>query len=113
MQFEKSFVDNYIYNENDDAIIGGYPINLLSINQDLDAKFDNMAVPVGLVITKNIDKLSGGFSKHYKTTQQSIVDLIDGDLFDNLINKISYRSSKNSSRKNNNGGSHNITKKSK
>ena len=86
---------------------------MLSSNEDLDAKFDNIAVPVGLVITKNIDKLSGGYSKHYKTTQQSIVDLIDGDLFDNLINKISYRPCKNTTRKNNNGGSHNITKKTK
>jgi hypothetical protein len=113
MQFENSFVDNYIYNENNDTISGGYPINLLAINEDLDAKFDNMSIPAGLVVTKNIDKLTGGYNKHYKTNIQSIVDLIDNDLFDNLINKISFKSSKNTTRKNNNGGSHNVTKKSK
>jgi hypothetical protein len=113
MQFENSFVNNYIYNESNDILSGGYPINLLSSNEDLDAKFDNMSIPAGLVITKNIDKLTGGYNKHYKTNQQSVVDLIDDDLFDNLINKISYRPSKNNTRKNNNGGSHNVTKKSK
>jgi hypothetical protein len=111
MQFEESFVDNYLYNEDVSPIVGGYPIQLLS-NDTLDSKFDNMAIPIGLVLTKN--DITGGASQHYKLVQHSIDDIIDDNLFDNLINKISYREHKNTTRKNYAGnGSHNTTKKSK
>ena len=111
MQFEKSFVNNYVYNENNERLIGGYPIQNLSPNQ-LDVKFDNMSIPVGLVFEKVMDTMKGGYVNHYKITEQSISDLIDDNLFDNLINKISYREHKNTTKKKHNGGSHNKTKKS-
>uniref|UniRef100_A0A6C0ERI9 Uncharacterized protein n=1 Tax=viral metagenome TaxID=1070528 RepID=A0A6C0ERI9_9ZZZZ len=111
MQFENSFVDNYIYNENNETLVGGFPIQKLSPIQ-LDAKFDNMSIPVGLVFEKVIDTMKGGYVNHYKIAEQSISDLIDDNLFDNLINKISYREHKNTTKKRHNGGSHNKTKKS-
>jgi hypothetical protein len=112
MQFDKSFVDNYIYNENSEPVVGGFPIHKLSPNQ-LDVKFDNMSIPVGLVVEKVIDNMKGGYANHYKIAEQSMSDLIDNNLFDNLINKISYREHKNTTKKKHNGGYHNITKKSK
>jgi hypothetical protein len=111
MQFEKSFVNNYVYNENSEQIIGGFPIQNLSSNE-LDVKFDNMAIPAGLVIEKVMDNMKGGYVNHYKIAEQSVSDLIDDALFDNLINKISYRQLKNTTKKNHHGGSRNKTKKS-
>lgn len=111
MQFEKSFVNNYVYNENNETLVGGYPIQNLS-PIPLDAKFDNMAIPAGLVFEKIMDNMKGGYVNHYKIAEQSVSDLIDDNLFDNLINKISYREHKNTTKKNHNGGSHNKTKKS-
>jgi len=110
MQFEKSFVDNYIYNENNETIVGGFPIQNLS-PIPLDAKFENMSIPVGLVFEKVIDNMKGGYVNHYKIAEESISTLIDDDLFDNLINKISYREHKNITKRKHNGGSHNKTKK--
>jgi hypothetical protein len=112
MQFEKSFVNNYIYNEqNEQILVGGFPIQKLS-PVPLDVKFDNMSIPVGLVFEKVIDNMKGGYVNHYKTAEQSSVGIIDDNLFDNLINKISYREHKNTTKKKHNGGSHNKTKKS-
>jgi hypothetical protein len=108
MQFEKSFVDNYIYNENSELVVGGFPIQKLSPNQ-LDVKFDNMSIPVGLVFEKVIDNMKGGYVNHYKIAEQSMSDLINDNLFDNLINKI--REHKNTTKKKHNGGSQNKTKK--
>jgi hypothetical protein len=105
MQFEDSF--NYIYNENISPISGGFPIQSLN---SIDTKFDNMVIPAGLVIFR--DNFNGGNSQHYKNIQHTIEDVIDDNLFDNLINKISYREHKNTTRKKH-AGSHNTTKKSK
>jgi len=60
MQFEKSFVNNYIYNENSEPIVGGLPIRtLFNENIQLDTKFDNMSIPIGLVMEKSIHKMNG------------------------------------------------------
>jgi len=110
MQFEKSFVNNYIYNENSEPIVGGLPIRtLFNENIQLDTKFDNMSIPIGLVMEKSIHKMNGGYVSHYKIADQSLHHLIDDNLFDNLINKV--REHKNTTRKNSNGGFHNRTKK--
>ena len=113
MQFEKSFVNNYVYNENNETIVGGYPIQLLHTEEDIDTKFDNMSIPIGLVIEKVTDSMKGGNVNNYSNINHSEMDLIDDNLFDSLINKISYRYPRNTTRKNNKGGYNNITKKSK
>lgn len=113
MQFEKSFVNNYIYNENSESMVGGLPIRaLFDEKRQLDAKFDNMSIPIGLVVEKNSDNMKGGYISHYKIADQSLHELIDDNLFDNLISKVSYREHKNTTKKNHVGGPRNKTKKS-
>ena len=113
MQFEKSFVNNYTYNENSESMVGGLPIRaLFDENKQLDAKFDNMSIPIGLVVEKNSDIMKGGYISHYKMAHHSIDELIDDNLFDNLISKVSYREHKNSTKKNQVRGPRNKTKKS-
>ena len=111
MQFEKSFVNNYIYNENSESMVGGLPIRaLFDEKRQLDAKFDNMSIPIGLVVEKR-DNMKGGYVSHYKMVHHSIDELIDDNLFDNLISKVSYREHKNTTKKNHVEGQRNKTKK--
>jgi hypothetical protein len=102
MLFEKSFVDNYVYKKDNKNIIitGGYPVNDLfeKNDKDLDAKFENMAIPIGLVIEKT-KKVNYGGEKHFNKYQNSEHELIDNDMFDHLIESVSYGKKHNKTKK--------------
>ena len=109
MLIEKSFVNNYIYNKHGNEMVGGYPIQLLTDKQ-IDAKFENMGIPVGLVVDKGNSVFHGG-DKHFNKHQNGEHELIDDAMFDNLIGEVSYHAKGNSSSKKMKVGSKNKTKK--
>ena len=109
MLIEKSFVNNYIYNKCGNEMIGGYPVQLLTDKQ-MDAKFENMGIPVGLVVDKGNSVFHGG-DKHFNKHQNGEHELIDDAMFDNLIAQVSYHAKGNSSSRKIKAGSKNKTKK--
>lgn len=109
MLIEKSFVNNYIYNKCGNEMVGGYPVQLLTDKQ-MDAKFENMGIPVGLVVDKGNSVFHGG-DKHFNKHQNGEHELIDDAMFDNLIAQVSYHAKGNSSSRKIKAGSKNKTKK--
>lgn len=109
MLIEKSFVNNYIYNKCGNEMVGGYPVQLLTDKQ-MDAKFENMGIPVGLVVDKGNSVFHGG-DKHFNKHQNGEHELIDDAMFDNLIGEVSYHTKGNSSSRKIKAGSKNKTKK--
>jgi hypothetical protein len=107
-------VDNYIYNKHNEnePITGGYPISSFFENNEnaLDAKFENMGIPVGLVLDRGDIMFHGG-EKHFNKHQNGENELIDDAMFDNLIAQVSYHAKRNNSTKKMRGGSKNKTKK--
>jgi hypothetical protein len=99
MQFENSFVDNYVFHEDGDIISGGYPIQKLVL-EPLDAKFDNMNIPTGLVMDNVSTKTAVGGGAHYHKSQNSDMEVIDDELFTKLFHNISYKPDHKSTRKN-------------
>ena len=114
MLIEKSFVNNYIYNKlnENEPIMGGYPIHSFFENKEnkLDAKFENMGIPIGLVLDKGDSAFHGG-DKHFNKHQIGEHELINDAMFDNLIGEVSYHAIGNNSTKKMKVGSKNKTKK--
>jgi hypothetical protein len=109
MLIEKPFVNNYIYNKYGNEMVGGYPVKLLTDTQ-MDAKFENMGIPIGLVIDKRDSVFHGG-DKHFNKHQNGEHELIDDAMFDKLIAQVSYHAKGNNSTKKMKVGSKNKTKK--
>jgi hypothetical protein len=115
MLIEKSFVNNYIYNKHNEnePMIGGYPVLYFFENNEnkLDAKFENMGIPIGLVVEKRDRDFYGG-EKHFNKHQNGEHELIDDAMFDKLIGEVSYHEKgNNNSTKKIRAGSKNKTKK--
>jgi hypothetical protein len=111
MLIEKSFVNNYIYNKCGNEMVGGYPVQLLTDKQ-IDEKFENMGIPIGLVVEKRDRDFYGG-EKHFNKHQNGEHELIDDAMFDKLIGEVSYheKGNNNNSTKKIRAGSKNKTKK--
>ena len=114
MLIEKSFVNNYIYNKHNEnePIMGGYPIISFFENKEnaLDAKFENIGIPIGLVVDRGYNVFHGG-DKHFNKHQIGEHELINDAMFDNLIGEVSYYARGNNSTKQMKAGSKNKTKK--
>ena len=114
MLIEKSFVNNYIYNKHNEnePIVGGFPIISFFENKEnfLDAKFENMGIPIGLVVDKGDTVFHGG-EKHFNKHQNGQHELIDDAMFDKLIGEVSYHAKGNNSTKKMKARSKNKTKK--
>jgi hypothetical protein len=109
MLIEKSFVNNYIYNKCGNEMVSGYPVQLLTDKQ-IDATFENMGIPIGLVIDK-VNSVFHGGDKHFNKHQNGEHELIDHAMFDKLIGEVSYHAKGNNSTKKMKVGSKNKTKK--
>ena len=108
MFIEKSFVNNYVYKTCGDTIVGGYPVQLLT-HEHIDAKFENMSIPAGLVVDARPNTLSlHGGKKHRNMGQH---ELIGAELFDHLISAVSFHTAKQNSTKRILHSSQNKTKK--
>jgi len=108
MFIEKSFVNNYVYKKSGDEMVGGYPVQLLT-DQSMDAKFENMSIPAGLVVDTRPNTLSlHGGKKHRNVGQH---ELIGAELFDHLISAVSFHTAKHNSTKRILHSSPNKTKK--
>jgi hypothetical protein len=108
MFIEKSFVNNYVYNKCGYEMVGGYPVQLLT-EQSMDAKFENMSIPAGLVVDTRPNTLSlHGGKKHRNVGQH---ELIGDELFDHLISAVSFHTAKHNSTKRILHSSPNKTKK--
>ena len=108
MFIEKSFVNNYVYKTCGDTIVGGYPVQLLT-HEAIDAKFENMSIPAGLVVDarQNTFSLHGG-KKHRNVGQH---ELIGDELFNHLISAVSFYAPKQNATKRAFPSSQNKTKK--
>jgi hypothetical protein len=108
MFIEKSFVNNYVYNKCGDEMVGGYPVHLLT-DKSMDAKFENMSIPAGLVVDTRPNTLSlHGGKKHRNVGQH---ELIGAELFDHLISAVSFYAPKQNATKRAFPSSQNKTKK--
>jgi hypothetical protein len=108
MFIEKSFVNNYVYKKSGDEMVGGYPVHLLT-DKSMDAKFENMSIPAGLVVDTRPNSLSlHGGKKHRNVGQH---ELIGDELFDHLISAVSFHTAKHNSTKRIIHSSSNKTKK--
>jgi len=108
MFIEKSFVNNYVYNKCGGETVGGYPVQLLT-HEHIDAKFENMSIPAGLVVDARPNTLSlHGGKKHRNMGQH---ELIGDELFNHLISAVSFYAPKQNATKRAFPSSQNKTKK--
>lgn len=84
MDIEPHFVKNYVYSQ-ETPLRGGMLVSEL-FGEPLDARFENLAVPVGLSITQ--PGFSGGSRKR---ADDSPVDLISDEMFNKLFDLVSVK----------------------
>ena len=108
MFIEKSFVNNYVYKKSGDEMVGGYPVQLLS-HEPMDAKFENMSIPAGLVVDTRPNSFSLQGGKKLRNVGEH--ELIGDELFDHLISAVSFHPPKQNSTKRVLPSSQNKTKK--
>lgn len=93
MEIEPHFVKNYVYSQ-ETPLRGGMLVSEL-FGEPIDARFENLAVPVGLSITH-----PGFFGGSRKRADDSPVDLISDEMFDRLFDLVSIKPPANKTRKN-------------
>ena len=109
MHFEIPNYQSKIFNLNDnikggtllnDVVDNKYNKNTDTINIDNSSRLTNLAIPIGLNVSRNNNEHVGGVNfKNIKTT----TDIISDNTFDKLFNLISINpTKKNKTKKNNN-----------
>ena len=84
MEIEPHFVKNYVYSQ-ETPLRGGMLVSEL-FGEPIDARFENLAVPVGLSITQ-----PWFFGGSRKRADDSPVDLISDEMFNRLFDLVSVK----------------------